>query len=113
MWIYNLIKHNDNHSKTFVSLWKYCKYIPDVNNNGNVVEFNGANTTDSFNFKTKVAGKTDNNEKIDNADCHNYFHIYNQILKNQLAGINTYQNQNYFQKTKFESVIWTKFSRSK
>ena len=42
--------------------------MPTVNNNGNVVKLNGANTTDSFNFKAKVAGKTDNNETIDNVE---------------------------------------------
>ena len=68
MSIYNLIEYNDNYSKTFGSLWQYCKYIPAVNNNGNVVEFNGASTTDSFNFKAKVAGKTNNNERIDNVE---------------------------------------------
>ena len=68
MSIYNLIEYSDNYSKTFGSLWKYCKFIPAVNNNDNVVEFKGANTTDSFNFKAKVAGKTDNNERIDNVE---------------------------------------------
>ena len=43
---------------------KYCKEIPAVDNNGNIVDFNGANATDSFNFKTKITGQTDNNEKI-------------------------------------------------
>ena len=66
--IYNLIEYNDNYSKTFGSLWRYCKYMPTVNNNGNVVKLNGANTTDSFNFKAKVAIKTDNNETIDNVE---------------------------------------------
>ena len=27
-----------------------CKDIPAVNNNGNIVDFNGANATDTFNF---------------------------------------------------------------
>ena len=35
------------------SLWQHCKDIPAVNNNGDIVGFNGANATDSFNFKTK------------------------------------------------------------
>ena len=34
-----------------------------VNNAGNIVDFDGANATDSFNFKTKITGQTaaDNN----------------------------------------------------
>ena len=47
--------------KTSGSLWKYCKDIPAVNNNGNIVDFDGANATDSFNFKTKIIGQTNNN----------------------------------------------------
>ena len=40
------------------SLWHYCKKIPAVNNEGNITDFNGANVTDSFNFKTKLTGQT-------------------------------------------------------
>ena len=32
---------------------QYCKEIPAVNNNGGIVDFNGANATDSFNLKQK------------------------------------------------------------
>ena len=42
--------------------------MPAVNNNGNIVEFNGANTTDSFSFKAKITGQTGNNERIDNVE---------------------------------------------
>ena len=61
--MYNLIEYSDNYSKTSESLWKYCKDIPAVNNVGNIVDFNGANAVDSFNFKTKITGQTaaDNN----------------------------------------------------
>ena len=60
--MYNLIEYSDNYSKTSGSLWQYCKEIPAVNNDGNSVDFNGANATDSFNFKTKITGQTaDNN----------------------------------------------------
>ena len=31
-----------------------------------IVDFNGANSTDSLNFKSKVTGQTDNNGRIDN-----------------------------------------------
>ena len=58
MPMYNLIEYSDNYSKTSGSLWQYCKEIPAVNNDGNIVDFNGANATDSFNFKTKVTGQT-------------------------------------------------------
>ena len=58
MPMYNLIEYSDNYSKTSGSLWKYCKDIPAVDNNGDIVDFNGANATDSFNFKTKMTGQT-------------------------------------------------------
>ena len=51
MPMYNLIEYSDNYSKTSGSLWQYCKDIPAVNNNGNIVNFNEANATDSFDFK--------------------------------------------------------------
>ena len=58
----NLIEYSDNYSKTSGSLWQYCREIPAVNNAGDIVDFNGANATDSFNFKTKITGQTaDNN----------------------------------------------------
>ena len=65
MPMYNLIEYSDNYSKTSGSLWQYCKDIPAVNNNGDIVDFNGANATDSFNFKTKITGQTNNDSKID------------------------------------------------
>ena len=62
MPIYNLIEYSDNYSKTSGSLWQYCKDIPAVNNNGDIVSFIGDdNATDSFNFKTKITGQTNNN----------------------------------------------------
>ena len=68
MPIYNLIEYSDNYSETSGSLWQYCKDIPAVNNNGDMVDFNGTNATDSFNFKTKITGQTDNNGRIDNVE---------------------------------------------
>ena len=53
MSMYNLIEYGDNYSRTCVSLWQYFKNIPAVNNYGNIVDFNGANATDSFNIKQK------------------------------------------------------------
>ena len=42
-------------------MWQYCKDIPAVNNNGNIVEFSGAHAIDSFNFKAKITGQTRDN----------------------------------------------------
>ena len=68
MPMYNLIEYCDNYSKTSGTLWQYCKEIPAVNNNCNIVDFNGANATDSFNFKTKITGQTGDNIIIDNVE---------------------------------------------
>ena len=64
MPMYNLIVYSDNYSKSSGSLWQYCKEITAVNNEGNIVDFNGANATDSFNFKTKITGQTNNDGRI-------------------------------------------------
>ena len=60
MPMYNLIEYSDNYSKTSGSLLQYCKDIPavddDDDDDGNTINFNGANATDSFNFKTKITG---------------------------------------------------------
>ena len=61
MPMYNLIEYSDNYSKTSRSLWQYCKDIPAGNNNGNIVEFNWANATDSFNFISKITSQIENN----------------------------------------------------
>ena len=61
MAVYSLIEYSDNYSKTSGSLWQYCEDIPAVNNDGNIADFNSANATDSFNFKTKITGQTINN----------------------------------------------------
>ena len=66
--MYKLIEYSNNYSKTSGSLWQYCKDIPAVNNNCNIVEFNGANATDSFNFKSKITGHTGDNGRIDNIE---------------------------------------------
>ena len=68
MSMYNLIEYSDNYSKTSGSLWQYCKDIPAVNNNGDIVDFNGANVTDSFNFKAKITGQTDDDGEINNVE---------------------------------------------
>ena len=68
MPVYNLIEYSNNHSKTSGGLWHYCKDIPAVNNGGSIVDFNGANATDSFNFKTKITGKTNHDDRIDDVE---------------------------------------------
>ena len=64
--MYNWIEYRDNYSKTSGSLWQYCKDIPAVNNNGNIVDFTSTNTTDSFKIKTKTTGHTNNHGIINN-----------------------------------------------
>ena len=68
MPMFNLIEYSNNYSKTCGNLWKYCKDIPAVNNNGNIVNFHWANATDSFNFKAKITGQIDDDGKIDNVE---------------------------------------------
>ena len=42
---------------------QYYKEIPALNDDGAFVNFDGANATDSFNFKNKITGQTaDNND---------------------------------------------------
>ena len=65
MPMYSLTEYSDNYSKTSERLWKYCKEITAVNNAGDIVDFNGANAPDSFNFKTKITGQT-NDDRIIN-----------------------------------------------
>ena len=59
--MFNLIECSDNYSKTLGSLRQYSKYIPAVNNNGDIVEFNRASATDSFNFKANITVQTGDN----------------------------------------------------
>ena len=62
MPLYNLIEYSSNYSKTSGSLRQYCEDTLDVNHDGNIVDFNETNTIDSFNFKIKVAGQTDDDD---------------------------------------------------
>ena len=70
MLIHNLIEYSDNYAKTSGSLWQYYKDIPavDDNNDNAIVNFNGDNTTDSFNFKAKVTGQTNNDGEINGVE---------------------------------------------
>ena len=66
--MYNLIEYSDNYSKTSGSLWQYWKDIPAVDNDGDIVIFNGDNDTDSLIFKSKIIGKTDDDGDIENVE---------------------------------------------
>ena len=66
MSMYNLTEYSDKYSKTPGSLLQYCKDIPAVNNDCEIVVFNVSNAADSFNFKIKITGYTNNNGRIDN-----------------------------------------------
>ena len=68
MPMYNLIECRDNYSNTSGSLWQYCKEIPALNNDGDVVIFNAANATYLFNFKAKITGNTNNDGDIENVE---------------------------------------------
>ena len=57
--MYNLIEYSDNYSKASGSLRQYCKEIPAVDDDGDIVNFDGTNETDSFKFKTKITGQTE------------------------------------------------------
>ena len=60
MPMYNLIEYSDNYAKTTGNLWQYCKDIPARDANNIIEKFTGNNTTDSFNFKAKITGRTGN-----------------------------------------------------
>ena len=61
MPMYNLIEYNDNYAKTTGSLWQYSKDIPARNDNNEIIVFTRNSLTDSFNFKVKFTGQTENN----------------------------------------------------
>ena len=67
MPMYNLIECSDNYSKTSGSFRQYCNDISAVSDDGAIVDFNGANATDSFNFKTKITGES-NDDGIINVE---------------------------------------------
>ena len=62
------MEYSDNYLKTSGSLWQYGENIPATDNNGDIVKSNGANTADSFNFKTKITGQTNNDGEISNVE---------------------------------------------
>ena len=66
--MYNLIEYSNNYSNTSGSLWQYCIDILAANNNGDIVSFNEANATDSFNSKSKLTDRTNYGGEIDNVE---------------------------------------------
>ena len=66
--MYKLIEYSNNYSKASGSLWQYCKDIPAVDIDGDIVDFNGANATDSFNFKAKITGQTNDDGNMNQHD---------------------------------------------
>ena len=58
MPMYNLIEYSHNYAKTSGSLSQYCKDISALNANDQIIDLQGGNTTDSFNFKAKITGRT-------------------------------------------------------
>ena len=60
--MYNLIKYNDNYSKTFGSLWQYYRDEPFLNDSGAIAGFPADNNNRAqFKFKTKIVGRIGNN----------------------------------------------------
>ena len=68
MAMYNLIEYSDNYSKTSGNLWQYCKHIPVVDDDGDIVNFDGNDATDSFNFKAKITGQTNDDGEINGVE---------------------------------------------
>ena len=68
MPVYNVIEYSDNYSKTSGNLWQCCKDMPAVDDDGDIVDFDGANATDSLNFKAKITGQTDDDGKINGVE---------------------------------------------
>ena len=87
MSMYNLIEYSGNYSKTCGGLWQYCEDIQAVDDYGDIVDFNGTNATDSFNFKAKITGQTRNDggvEGVENA----FIKILKQVLENSQNAFN-------------------------
>ena len=60
--MYNLVEYSDNYSKTSEILWKYCRDKSAIDDNGAIVNLNGANViTDLFKIKVKMTGQTGDN----------------------------------------------------
>ena len=89
------IEYSNNYSETYESLWQYCKDIPAVNDNGDIVDFNGANATDSVNFTAKMTGQNRDDGKINNVETVvplKYFSNFQRTL--EMSSINCEVNLN-------------------
>ena len=64
--MYNLIEYCHNHFKTSRSLWQYYRDEPFSDANGAIADFPADNNNNaSFKFKTKIAGRIENNGERD------------------------------------------------
>ena len=83
MPILNLIEFNDNYSKTFGILWQYCRDKPAVNAaNGDFVEFNTANTTNSsFKVNDNMTSKTGNDDDTKSVETMTLLKYLSYFLK--------------------------------
>ena len=61
MPMYHLIDYNDNYSKTRGSLWQYYRDEPVLTDASAIANFTSNYISDSFYFKEKITGKTNNN----------------------------------------------------
>ena len=61
MPMYHLIDYNDNYSKTRGSLWQYYRDEPVLTDASAIANFTSNYISDSFYFKEKIMGKTNNN----------------------------------------------------
>ena len=52
MNMYNLTEYSENYSPTSGSLWQYYRNQPDLNDDGNIIDF-AANDDTSLSFKYK------------------------------------------------------------
>ena len=63
MPVYNLIECSDNYFKTSGRLWHYYRDEPFLNANG-VIDFPDNNSSASFKLKTKIAGRTGDDDRM-------------------------------------------------
>ena len=71
--MYNLLEYSDNYSVTSGSLWSYYRDevndSPNENNDGNNYRINNKKTASkSFEYKSKIIGRTPNNNSRLNAE---------------------------------------------
>ena len=63
------------------------KEIAVVDDDADIVDFNGVNATDSFNFKTKITGQT-NNDGIINVEILVPLKYFSKFLENSWNALN-------------------------